>query len=190
MRVCAGLWSCLEEEETALGNHSAQSLASVRVASPGLAMGQYKVKCSLCCVQHECWGLHWGLRQGCAGVLWGVRFSWFVEISRGRGSTHQPHRTEPCQGVGGQPWACCGALQGQMQPLLCEAGVVGPALGASAGLCRWFVGDAVLPVCGNFQRRSHYSATTAHRALPVCGWPHHPCHDDSYCEEHSLVLFL
>ena len=45
-------------------------------------------------------------------------------------------------------------------------------LGAAAGLGRWLVGVAVLPVCGNFQRRSHYySATTAHRALPVCGWP-------------------
>jgi len=31
---------------------------------------------------------------------------------------------------------------------------------------------AVLPVCGDFQRRrQHYSATTAHRALPLCDWP-------------------
>ena len=80
-------------------------------------------------------------------------------------------RTEPCQCVSGQPWACLGALQGQMQSLLCPSGVVGPALGAVAGLCRWLVGGAVFPVCGNFQRRSHYSATTAHRALPGRGWP-------------------
>ena len=55
---------------------------------------------------------------------------------------------------------------------MCAAGVVGPALGAAAGvLCRWLVGVAVLPVEGEFERRSHYSATTAHRALPVCRWP-------------------
>ena len=28
-----------------------------------------------------------------------------------------------------------------------------------------------MPVCGNFQRRSHYSASTAHRALSVREWP-------------------
>ena len=69
----------------------------------------------------------------------------------------------------GQAWACQGALQGQMQPLLCAAGVVVPALGAAAGLCSLLVGGAVLPVCGEFKRRSDDSATAAHRALPVCG---------------------
>ena len=39
------------EEEAALGNHSAQSPASVWVASPGHAMGHYKVKHSLCNVK-------------------------------------------------------------------------------------------------------------------------------------------
>ena len=39
------------EEEAALGNHSAQSPVSVWVASPGHAMGHYKVKCSLCSVK-------------------------------------------------------------------------------------------------------------------------------------------
>ena len=88
----------IEEEEAALGNHSVQSPASVWVASPGHAMGHWKVKCSLCSVQQVWW----------------------------------------------------------------------PALGAAAGvLCRWFVGGAVLPVCGDFQRRRQHSATTAHRALPV-----------------------
>ena len=43
---------------------------------------------------------------------------------------------------------------------------------AAAGLgSRWFVGVVVLPVCGDFQRRRQHSATTVHRALPVCGWP-------------------
>ena len=46
-----------------------------------------------------------------------------------------------------------------------------PALGAEAGLGRWFVGVAVLPVCGDFQRGGQYSAPTAHIALPVCEWP-------------------
>ena len=45
----AGMWSC-PEEEAALGNHSAQSPASVWVASPGHAMGHCKVKYSLYCV--------------------------------------------------------------------------------------------------------------------------------------------
>ena len=58
-----------------------------------------------------------------------------------------------------------------MQPLLCAAGVVGPALGAAAQPGRWLVGVAGLPVCGAVQRRMQHSATTAHRALPVCEWP-------------------
>ena len=91
------------------------------------------------------------------------------EFQRGRQhSATTAHRALPvCE------WPALGMpLQGQMQPLQCAAVVKRPALGAAAGLCRWFIGGAVLPVCGNFQRRSHYySATTAHRALPVCGWP-------------------
>ena len=47
-----------------------------------------------------------------------------------------------------------------------------PALRAAAGLGRWFVGCAVLPVCGDFQRRRRqHSATTAFRALPMWEWP-------------------
>ena len=54
-----------------------------------------------------------------------------------------------------------------MQPLLCAADAVGPALGAAAELGRWwFVGVAVLPILGEFQRRRQHSATKAHRALP------------------------
>ena len=100
-----------------------------------------------------------------------MRFCRCVEISRGGGSTRQPQRTEPCQCVSGQPWACHGALKDQMKSLLCAAAVVGPVLGAAAGLGRWFVGVADLLVCGDFQRRRQHSATTAHRALPVCDWP-------------------
>ena len=77
----------------------AQSPTSVWVASPGHAMGSCKVGCSLCCVQQVWWGLHWGLRQGCAEGLWGQRFYWLVESSRGGGSTQQPQHTEPCQRV-------------------------------------------------------------------------------------------
>ena len=102
----------------------------------------------------------------------GVRFCLIVVSSRGGGSTQQPQRTEPCQCVSGQPWSCRWALQGQMQPLLCAAGVVvGPALGAAAGPGRWFVRVAFCPVLGEFQTRRQHSATTAHRDLPVCEWP-------------------
>ena len=59
-----------------------------------------------------------------------------------------------------------------MLPLLYAAGVEGPALGAAGGSGRWFmVGGAVLLVRGDFQSRRQHSATTAHRALPVCEWP-------------------
>ena len=46
--------------------------------------------------------------------------------------------------------------------------MVETALGVAAGLGWWFVGVAVLLVCGDFQWRRQHSATTAHRALPVC----------------------
>ena len=65
-----------------------------------------------------------------------MRFCRFGESSRRGGSTPLPQRTEPCHCVDSQPWAFHGALQGQMQPLLCAAGVVEPALGAAAGLSR------------------------------------------------------
>ena len=101
-----------------------------------------------------------------------MQFGQFVEISRGGGSNRQPQRSEPCQCVSGQPWACHGALEGQMQLVQCATGVVEHALGAAAGvLCRWLAGGADLPVCGDFQTRRQHSATTANRALPVCGWP-------------------
>ena len=46
----AAFWS-LSVEEARLGNDSAQSPASVCVASPGHAMGHCKVKRTLCSVQ-------------------------------------------------------------------------------------------------------------------------------------------
>ena len=50
----------------------------------------------------------------------------------------------------GQPWACYGALQGQIQPLQFAAVVKRPALSAVAGPSRWFVGFAGLLVSGDF----------------------------------------
>ena len=141
----AGLWR-FPEEEAALGNHSPQSPASVWVANSGYPMGHYKARGSLCTVHQVCWNLYWGLLEGWAGGLWGLRFCRFMEISRGSGSsTRQPQRTEPCQCVGGQPWACHRPLKGQIHLLQCSAGVVEPALGAAAGLGRLFAGVAVLP---------------------------------------------
>ena len=60
-----------------------------------------------------------------------------------------------------------GVLQGKIQPLQCAAGVVRPVLGAAAGLGRWFVGVAVLPVCGDFPTRRQHSATRAHSPTSV-----------------------
>ena len=69
------------------------------------------------------------------------------------------------------PGHALGALQGKMQFLMSAAGVAEPALGAAAGLGRWFMGVVVLPVLGDFQRRKPHLATTTHRALPVREWP-------------------
>ena len=116
-----------------------------------------------------------GACTGCCGrggkvILGRLRFCRILEFfSRGR-AAGQSQCTEPCQCVSSQPWACHGALQGQMQSLHSAAGVVGPALGAKAGLSRWFVQVAVLPVCGGIQRRRQHSATAVHRALPVRKW--------------------
>ena len=112
-----------------------------------------------------------GCRRAGQVVCGGFQFCRFVEISRGGGSTEQSQRTEPCQCVSGQPWACHGALQGQIQPLQCTAGVAGSPLAVIEGLGGWFVGRAVFLFCEGFQRRRQHSATTAHRALPVYEWP-------------------
>ena len=94
-----------------------------------------------------------------------------VVISRGGGSTRQPQRTDPCQCVSGQPWACHGVLHGQTQSLQCAADMVEPVLGAAAGLGSWFVGVLIFPLPEFFHLKSCCSATTVHRALPVCEWP-------------------
>ena len=47
--------------EPVLNDHYAKSPASVRVASPGHALGHCKVKCTLCSGQQVWWSLHWGL---------------------------------------------------------------------------------------------------------------------------------
>ena len=60
----------------------------------------------------------------------------------------------------------------------------GPAFGAVA---RWFVGLTVLPFCGEFQRMKQHSATTTHRALPVCGWP---ALGVSWCTARSNAAFV
>ena len=58
-----------------LGNHRAQSPASVRVASPEPANSHCEINCRLCSVQEVWWSLHWVLRPGWAGGLWELRFS-------------------------------------------------------------------------------------------------------------------
>ena len=55
-----------------------------------------------------------------------------------------------------------------MQLLQFAAGVVEPALETAAVLGRWLVGLTALALHEDFQRRRQHSATTAHRALPVC----------------------
>ena len=59
----AECWS-FPDVEAPFGNHSAQSPASVQMASPGHAMGHCKVKCSMCSMQQVWWYLHWVLRPG------------------------------------------------------------------------------------------------------------------------------
>ena len=103
--------------------------------------------------------------------MWGLRFCLFVEISRGDGSTQQPQRTEPCQCVSGHPGECHRALKGQTKHLQRAPDLVELALGAAAGLGRWFMGRAVLLVCRDFKSRRQHWANTVHRALPVCEWP-------------------
>ena len=120
--------------EPVLGNHCAQSPASVWAASPGHALGHCKVKCTLCSGQQVWWSLHWGLRHCCAGCLRGFfQFCHILESFSDAGPARQPLRTEPCQCVGVQAWACPGPLQCQMHPVQWSAGLVKPAPGAVLG---------------------------------------------------------
>ena len=139
--------------EAVLGNHCAQSPASVWVASPGHALvSNCKVKCSLCSGQQVWWSLHRGLPQCWSGGLRGFfRFCHILESFSDAGCARQPLRTEPRQCVGGQPWACPGPLQGQMDPVQLTAGLVEPALGAAAVLCSLFARLPVLSHSGVVQ---------------------------------------
>ena len=101
---------------------------------------------------------------------------WFVVVadsrfldyfSGGGGAARQPQCKEPCQCVSTQPWECHGALQDQIGPLHCAAGVVESARGAVAGLGRWFVVVAAFSVCLGLKRSRHDSAVTAHTVVPV-----------------------
>ena len=100
-----------------LGNHCAQSPASVWLASPRPVMGHYKVNLSLCSDQKVWWSLHWVLQQGWADGLWELQFCRYVEFFSEGGGAWQLLCTEPCQCVNVCPWANNGSLQGQMQPL-------------------------------------------------------------------------
>ena len=111
------------------------------------------------------------LAEGWACGLWCVLLCGFLDIFSAGGSARQPQRTEPCQCVCGQPWACPWPLYDQMQPLQCAAGVAGWRLGADGGLGRCIVVCVVVRVSGNFQCRGCCSPTKLHRALPVCVWP-------------------
>ena len=126
-------------------------------------------------VSAACSSSGWAYTACCARagevVCGGCGFASLRELPSCGGAARQPRRSEPCQCVSGQPWAYHEVLKGQTQALQCAVGVVGPALAAAAGLGSWFAGEAVLIVCGDVHRRRQYSATAAHRALPVCQWP-------------------
>ena len=66
----------------------------------------------------------------------------------------------------GMPW---GTVSSSAASAVCRR-MVGPALGAAAGLGRWLVGVAVLWSSGILQMRRQWPVTTAHRALPMCSW--------------------
>ena len=105
---------------------------------PWACHGELKAVYTLLSTQQPWWTLHWVLRQGWAGGFWGIQFYHILNFISDGGFAQQHLRTEPCQCVCYQPWACHGALQGQMQPLKFLAGVVEPGLGAAAGLSTWF----------------------------------------------------
>ena len=110
----------------------------------------------------------WGLVWAWAG---GLQFGPFLGFGSGSGTTRQPQRTEPFHCTYGQPWACHGTLQGQMLPLQSAAGVTGYCL---AGLGGWVRPGLVVWGLAHFWSLAsvwHHSATTAHRALPVCVYP-------------------
>ena len=97
-----------------------------------------------------------GAFTGCAVARLGRWFvgnavCWMLEFSRCEGTPRQPQRTEPCQCVSDQPRAWHGSSKGQIQPVQCAVGVLGPAPVAAAGLGRWFVEGAILLNAGVFK---------------------------------------
>ena len=107
-------WSFSVVEEAPLGNHSAQSPGSVRVASLGHVMGHCNIKSSLCSSEQQVWwSLHWVLGPGWAGGLWVLRFCRsLVEFSSR--DARQPQCIDPCQCENSQYWAYNGPLQDKM----------------------------------------------------------------------------
>ena len=119
-----------------------------------------------------------------------------LDFCRWGGAARQPlPTTEPCQCVSGQPWACHGPLQGQVQPLQCEAGVVElavlhgmPRAGHShtgRALCAVVAGCCLLlwkcPQTGKTAATPNQPPAQPCRS-PQCR-PHHTC-----CTQHRLHL--
>ena len=117
------------------------------MASPGHALGQCKVKCTLCSGLGQCkvkctlfsgqqvwWSMHWGL---CLAVQVACVASDFVKFwsPSVMEAVVGNHCAQSPASVTGQPWACPGPLQGQMHPVQWSASLVEPALGAAAVLC-------------------------------------------------------
>ena len=75
-------------------------------------------------------------------VCWGCGFAdlWRFPEEEGAALGNQSAQSPA---ISGQPWACHGALQSQMQPLQSAAGVVEVELGAAVGLGRLVVGVVV-----------------------------------------------
>ena len=118
--------------------------------------------------------LHWVLRPGWAGGFLECSFAecWsFPDVEEMPLDNHSAQ--SPANVRVANPGHAMGhCMQGQMQALQCAAGVVEAALGAEAGLGRWFRRVTVLAFLGVFQlRRRRSPATTAHRALSVYTWP-------------------
>ena len=96
-------------------------------------------------------------------------FCCFADYLSCGGAARQPKRKEPCQCVTGQSWAYHRPLQGQIQPLEYAAGAVAPALGAAAGLGRWFCGCCSFAAFLNFSvEEVPLGNHTAQRPASVC----------------------
>ena len=134
-------------------------------------MGHYKVQyLGLCSVQQVWRSLRWVLQPGWAGGLWLVAVLQYFRFLRPYSTSTTVHRALPvCEWPAlGMPWATASANEPLQQ---CLAGELEPALGAAARLGRWLVWGAGLLNARVFQVWRYCSATTAHRAPPVCDGP-------------------